>query len=104
MPAKFIKVAETDQLTPGSVMAVEVEGEQVLLANLDGEYCAIRNECSHQGVQLDDGILEGDEIECMLHGSRFNLKTGAVRLPPATEDVPSFTVQVKGKEILVSKS
>ena len=80
-----------------------MEGEPVLLANLDGRYYAILDICSHQGVPLHDGFLEGNEIECALHGSSFDLRTGVVGLPPATEDLPTFKVQVEGKDILVGK-
>ena len=100
---EFVKVAETGDLPPGNIMPVEVDGEPVLLANLDGRYYAILDKCTHQGVPLHDGFLEGEEIECALHGSSFNLKTGAVGLPPATEGVPAFEVQVEGKDILVGK-
>ncbi len=101
MAMEFVKVAETGNLKPGTMMAVEVGGEPVLLANVDGEYYAVRNECSHQGVQLDDGFLEGEEVECALHGSRFNLKTGGVRLPPATQDIKCYKVKVEGNDILI---
>ena len=103
MPDEFVKVAETDSLPPGNMMAVEVDGEPVLLANVGDAYCAVRNECSHQRVPLDDGILEDDDIECLLHGSRFNLRSGEVGLPPATEDIQTFEVKVEGKDILVRR-
>lgn len=97
----FHKVGTTDELAPGEMKAVEVEGKEILLVNLDGEFYAIDNICAHAGGSLVEGFLEGEEVECPLHGSRFNVKTGELDLPPAYEPQTTFEVRLDESDILV---
>ncbi len=60
----------------------------------DGELFAIDDTCTHQDASLADGWLEGDEIECPLHASRFSLRTGHVDAPPAKRPVRTHEVSV----------
>ncbi|MGH2811464.1 MAG: non-heme iron oxygenase ferredoxin subunit [Actinomycetota bacterium] len=98
----WIKVATTDDLKPGRVIQVEIDDEPVALAQTEqGEYLATSDICSHEYVLLHDGWLEGEDIECPQHGSRFDMRTGDVRDLPATQPVPIFEVKVEGDEILL---
>ena len=97
----FEKVAKTSEIPQGDMMLVEVGGERILLSNLDGDICAISEVCSHALAYLSDGWIEGDSVECPIHGSKFNLKTGAVSSPPATEDLPTYQVRLEGDDILI---
>jgi 3-phenylpropionate/trans-cinnamate dioxygenase ferredoxin subunit len=98
----WVKVATTDDLKPGRVIQVEFDDEPVALAQTEqGEYLATSDICSHEYVLLHDGWLEGEEIECPQHGSRFDMRTGDVRDLPATQPVPIFEVKVEGDEILL---
>lgn len=98
----FIKVATTGDLSPGKAMKVEVNDEEVALFNLDGTYYAIGDVCTHAGGPLSEGELEGEEVECPWHGSRFNVRTGEVLTPPAPKAVESYSVKVEGEDILIS--
>ena len=98
---EFTKVARTSDLPPGKMMLVEVGDESILLSNLGGTFYAISDECTHSSGSLSDGVMENDEVECPLHGSRFNLKTGEVIGPPADESAPLYSVRVEGDDILV---
>jgi nitrite reductase/ring-hydroxylating ferredoxin subunit len=82
--------------------AVEVNGEQVLLCNVDGEFCAVQDECTHECFPLSEGTLEGDAVVCTLHGARFALKTGEVLAPPALVPVRTYEVRVEGEDVLVA--
>jgi 3-phenylpropionate/trans-cinnamate dioxygenase ferredoxin subunit len=97
----WVRVAGTGDLKPGEITRVEVDGEPVCLGNVDGEFLAIHDVCSHEYVELDEGWLEGDEVECPQHGSRFSMRTGAVRGLPATRPVPVYETRVDGADVYV---
>src|SRR6188472_3698685 len=82
---------------------VQVDGESVCIANVDGKYYAINNICTHEGGPLADGNLEGYEVECPWHGSKFDVRTGEVTNPPANEPEPAYEIKVDGTQILVKK-
>ncbi len=92
--AEWVKVARIEALPPGSRRVVDVDGVAVAVFNLDGEYCAIEDTCTHDGGELASGEVRGDEIVCPRHGARFNLRTGAVAAPPACSAVASFPVRI----------
>ncbi|BAU48142.1 ferredoxin [Sulfurifustis variabilis] len=94
-------VAPTDELLPGTHRVVDVEGTQVAVFNLDGEYYAIEDVCTHDGGVLTGGSVEGEEIVCPRHGARFSIKTGAVLAPPAYEPIHSFPVRVQDGRVQV---
>ena len=98
----FIKVAQVSEIRPGEMIAVEVENEQVLLVNVDGNIHAVDDICSHAYASLSEGDLRGEEVECPLHGGAFNAVTGAPTNPPANEPLRVYSVQVEGDDILVA--
>lgn len=102
MSGDFVKVAESREIGPSSMKAVEVSGEKVCVINAEGNY-AIGNVCTHVGGPLDEGTLEGFEVECPWHGSKFDIRTGQPTKPPATRTVPKYEVKIDGNNILVRK-
>ncbi len=96
----FIKVAQLSEIKPGEMMSVEVDNEQVLLVNVDGNIHAVDDICSHAYATLSEGDLSGEEVECPLHGGSFNAVTGAPINPPANEPLRVYSVQVEGDDIL----
>jgi len=97
----WISVANVGEITPGGYRVVEVDGAHIAVFNLGGEYYAIEDVCTHDGGELAGGIVDGDQIECMRHGARFCIRTGAVMAPPAYEPVAKFPVRVEGGVIQV---
>ena len=81
---------------------VQINGQNICLANIDGKYFAINNICSHEGGPLADGKLEGYEVECPWHQSRFDIKSGQVKAPPAVEPQAVYQVKVVGEDVLVN--
>jgi 3-phenylpropionate/trans-cinnamate dioxygenase ferredoxin component len=90
----WVDVAPVSELSPGAPHVVDVDGAMIAVFTLDGEYYAIEDVCTHDGGELANGELEGEEIICPRHGARFNIKTGAVTAPPAYEPVATFPVRV----------
>src|ERR1051326_6801526 len=82
---------------------VEVEGENICVVNIEGKYHAIGSICTHEGGPLADGKLEGYEVECPWHGSKFDVRTGEVTSPPASEPEPAYEVKLEGTKILVRR-
>ncbi len=98
----FVDVASSNELKPDEMKAVNVKGKPVLLVNLDGTYYAIGNTCTHMGCPLSKGTLKGDTVECICHGSTFELKTGAIKRGPAEKPEPKFETKVENGRVLIS--
>lgn len=95
------EVAEVEDVPEGELVSVEVDDEQVLIANVDGEFYAIGDVCTHQHCLLSDGWLEGKDVVCPCHSSKFDLESGEPDRPPATEPEPTYEVVVEDGRILV---
>jgi len=81
---------------------VEVGDEPVCLINIDGELHAINDTCTHEDASLSDGTIDGDEIECPLHGGAFNIRTGEPVSFPVVVAIEKYTVRIVGDEVQVS--
>lgn len=97
----FHKVAEVNDLTPGSCKGVEAGGQQIALFNIDGTFFAIGDTCTHRGGSLSNGTVEGSTVACPLHGAEFDVKTGKNMTPPAPGEVPSYKVRIEGTQVQV---
>ena len=97
----FVKVAQVTDLSPGEMMVVEVAQERILLANVGGNFYACDDICSHAYASLSEGDISGEEIECPLHGAAFNVTTGEVVSPPATDTLRTFELRLDGQDILL---
>ena len=97
----YVKVAKVGDIPRGRVQVVELEDEDIAICNVDGEFHAVANLCTHDGGPLGDGFLHGDEIECPRHGARFSGRSGEVRVLPAIVPIPTYDLKVEGDEIWV---
>ena len=97
----FVKVAEVGEISPGDMKVVEVGEDQILLVNVEGNIHACDDICSHAYASLSEGDLNGDEVECPLHGSAFNVVTGEALTPPAEDSIRIFEVRIDGQDVLV---
>src|SRR5262245_18006415 len=102
--AEIVRVASTSDIPPGEMMIVDVSGMDVAIANLNGEFVAFQNECTHRGGPLGEGILMGDVVECPFHAGQFNVHTGEVVAPPPSEPIATYPVQVDGDDIKIQTS
>jgi 3-phenylpropionate/trans-cinnamate dioxygenase ferredoxin subunit len=98
----FVTVAKTGEVPPGGMMAVEVDGAQVLVCNVGGEYHAVHDECTHECFPLSEGSLDGHTVTCMLHGASFDVRSGEILSPPAYEPLKTYRVRVDGDDVLVA--
>jgi 3-phenylpropionate/trans-cinnamate dioxygenase ferredoxin subunit len=89
------------ELGPGKMKAVQHAGLSILVCNVDGEFYALENECSHAAVPLDEGTLRGCELECDFHGALFDVRNGEALAMPATVAVRSFLVERRGRVLSI---
>lgn len=97
----WVRAASRGELAPGEVIGVEVAGRAIAIYDSDGNLFATDNVCTHAYARLSDGWLDGETIECPLHAARFDIRTGRVLDPPATEDLKTYPVRVVGGEIQI---
>ena len=93
-----------DELASGAARRFDVEGRSIAVVRIGDDVYAIRDECSHASIPLSEGDVEGCEIECWLHGSRFDVRTGKPVNFPATEAVPTYPTQIEGDTVMVDLS
>jgi nitrite reductase/ring-hydroxylating ferredoxin subunit len=98
---KFVRVAAKSDIADRSAISVEIGDSKIALFNLGGRIYAIDDTCPHNGGPLCEGRIDGDEVTCPWHGSRFNIKTGVVTAPPAVEGVARYNVRVSGDDVEV---
>jgi 3-phenylpropionate/trans-cinnamate dioxygenase ferredoxin subunit len=101
--ADFEFVATLDEIPDGGMVQVVVRGEPVGLYRVGSDVYAIHDICTHEQAYLSDGEFEPDEleVECPLHGSRFHVATGEVRILPATKPITAYEVTVEDNRVLV---
>lgn len=99
--SKFVKVAKVDDIPSGEALQAEVDGQTLALVRVEGEVFCVQDICTHEHAHLSEGFCEGYEIECPLHGSIFDVRTGAVKSLPATDDLKTFPVKIEDGDVLV---
>jgi 3-phenylpropionate/trans-cinnamate dioxygenase ferredoxin component len=98
----LVRLAALDELTPNEGLRVELDDDYAIaLVRTDDGVYALDDMCTHQDWPLSEGWVQGREIECALHGSRFDLATGNPDVPPAVVPVKTYEVKVDGGDVLV---
>lgn len=99
--AKLVVVAKTEKIMPGQTHTVEVEGMQITVFNVDGNYYALNDICIHRGGPLGQGDFEKNTVTCPWHAWKFDVKTGTCLTNPMAKAV-SYQTKIKGTNILIS--
>jgi nitrite reductase/ring-hydroxylating ferredoxin subunit len=97
----FIPVGDTSDVAPGTALRIVAGGEEIAIYNVDGQFFATSDVCSHDEASLSDGELFGHVVECPLHGARFDVRTGKPLSLPAVYPVKSFEVRVVDGQLQV---
>jgi len=100
--APFVRACAVSDLKEDGAISVVLGGDEIAIVQAEGEVFAIRDWCSHAAVPLSEGDVVGTTIECWLHGSCFDLRTGRPTSMPATVPVPVYPVKIEGDDVLVS--
>ncbi len=104
MAHNFVQVARVEEIKPGKMKCVKVNGRRYLLANIDGTVYAADDTCTHEDASLSTGSLHGEYVKCPLHNSRFNVRTGQVMEDPALDNLAIHLVKIDGDDILIDVS
>lgn len=99
---EFVKVAKISDVPAGTARSFIVENEVVAVFNINNNYYALKDQCSHMDLPISDGIVQDGIVTCVYHGAEFDLETGEALCAPAYEPVESFQVKVVDNEIFVS--
>jgi nitrite reductase/ring-hydroxylating ferredoxin subunit len=104
----LVKAAETSEIPLGQMKVVKLAEKEILIANVNENYYAISNRCTHKKGDLSKGSLDGNIVTCPVHGSRFDVTTGKAVAGPKiaffrvkTSDEPSYQVKIEGKDIMI---
>jgi 3-phenylpropionate/trans-cinnamate dioxygenase ferredoxin component len=100
---EFLTFAEVHEIPAGERMIIEVDGRWIVVLNVDGEFYAVADVCTHDDGPLSEGEVIGCEIECPRHGARFDIRTGGVTAPPALVDIPTYDIRVQGNDLQISR-
>jgi 3-phenylpropionate/trans-cinnamate dioxygenase ferredoxin subunit len=102
-PHGYVRACSLADLPPGDgAVGVEIGGEPVAIIRAEGQVYALRDVCSHAEVPLSEGEVYDHTVECWLHGSCFDMRTGQPTGPPATEPVPVYPVKIEGDDVYVA--
>lgn len=99
--SEFQTVARVEDVPENALHPVEIDGVRIVLANSEGEILALADECSHEEFPLSDGDIVGGQVECILHGARFDLRTGQAKALPAVRPVKAYETRIQNGEIQV---
>ncbi len=101
----FVKVADLAEVPPGEMLLVDLQGEEVTLANVNGTIYAVSDTCTHMAGRLCQGMLEDNIATCPFHGGQFDVTNGEAVTAPPTEKLATYRVQVNdGGEIQIAAS
>lgn len=98
----FVKVASIEDIPPGERFFYDFAEETVIIFNIAGQFYCIADLCTHDDGPLEDGELDGYEVECPRHGARFDVRNGRATCMPATEPVPTYQIEIKDGDIYVA--
>ncbi|MCA6216956.1 non-heme iron oxygenase ferredoxin subunit [Ideonella sp. B7] len=101
----FTKACSVDDVPPGEALQVSHDAQKVAIFNVEGEFFATQDQCTHGEWSLaEGGYLDGDVVECSLHMGKFCVRTGKVKSPPPCEPLKVYPIRIEGQDVLVDFS
>ncbi len=98
----YVRACALADLPDEGAIGVEINDTPVAIVRAGGEVFALRDVCSHEEVPLSEGEIYDCTVECWLHGSCFDLRTGQPTGPPATSPVPTYSVKIDDGDVYVA--
>lgn len=100
--SEFKKATKLDELQENEVIGIEIDGKAIALYREGDQVYATSDICTHEACVISENHqIEGKEVECLCHGSRFNFETGENTGPPATENLPVYKTKIENGEVFV---
>ncbi len=97
----WVDVVAASAVADGEHIVVDLDGTEIAVFKLDGQFYAIEDVCTHDGAEIASGVIEGDEIICPRHGARFCIKTGGFKTAPAYEDIDCFPTRIENGRLQI---
>ncbi|MBD3670719.1 MAG: non-heme iron oxygenase ferredoxin subunit [Gammaproteobacteria bacterium] len=97
----FIKLATTDDIKTGKMERFDAGQTRILICNVEGEFFAVDDNCTHEDASLYLGALHGDVVKCSLHGGKFNVRTGEPVEEPACVGLRTYAIELRDGDIYV---
>lgn len=94
-------VADVADVAPGTMLHVDVEGRQICVYNINGDYYATDDICTHRRARLSDGYLDGGVVQCPLHFGKFDVLTGRALNPPCKVPVETYPVSLDNQRLII---
>ncbi len=101
--SEYVKVCQLSDIPTGTMYPVDVGELRIMIVNLEGKLYAVDRICTHETADLTTGFLTDSEVTCPLHLSRFDLPSGTVRNPPATEPLRIYGLKIEKNDVYVQK-
>ena len=102
MNARLVAVGKASDIKPGELVAFDAAGVRIVVANAGGRLFALDELCTHEHCSLaEEGTLEGTVVTCGCHGAQFDVTSGRVLAPPATEPLKVYRLSVDGGDVVV---
>src|SRR5687768_18501247 len=99
MASAYVTSVKASEVKPGGVVAIDVQGTSIAIANVAGTYYAFDDTCTHAQCSLAQGDLAGTTIACMCHGAEFDVRTGKVLAPPAPAPIKVYPIRINGDSL-----
>ncbi|NWJ90560.1 non-heme iron oxygenase ferredoxin subunit [Marine Group I thaumarchaeote] len=97
-----IIACKTTEIVSGQMKKITVDGKEIIVSNVDGNYFAIDDTCTHSGASLSEGKLEGSIVTCDWHGAQFDCKNGKlIKFPAEIKDLKSYKIVIESENIFV---
>ena len=96
MADEFVAAIKVAEVPANGMVVVTVNGTRIAVANVQGQFYAFDDECTHEQCSLAEGDLAGTTVTCMCHGAEFDVRSGAVLAPPAVVPVKVYRTRVEG--------
>jgi 3-phenylpropionate/trans-cinnamate dioxygenase ferredoxin subunit len=96
---EYIPVGSVEELKTGERLFIEIDGKPIVILNINSQYYAFADVCSHDDGPVGEGELEGYEIICPRHGARFDIRTGKALVLPAFVDIPAYPIRLVGHQV-----
>jgi 3-phenylpropionate/trans-cinnamate dioxygenase ferredoxin subunit len=99
--SEYVKVCEISDVSQGTMYPVDLRKIPLMIINVEGKLYAVDRICTHETADLSTGFLIDSEVTCPLHLSRFDVKTGTVRNPPASKPLRTYKLKIEGTSVYV---
>ena len=95
----LIKICDLSEIPNGSIKKFEINDEEITICNINNQIFAINDNCSHDEASLQEGFIDGYEIECPVHGAKFDIRTGEVTCLPAVSPIKTYNIKINNGAI-----